>query len=121
MRESIAFSIRDFLCEGERACIDIHTKDVYGGLIMNGGQTTVRQRINITLPEETVRLIDRVTENGNRSRLIDEAVKRYVDEIGRANLKKHLKEGAIRRAERDLGLAEEWFSLEEGAWRGKRG
>ncbi|MBI4641111.1 MAG: hypothetical protein HY731_10480 [Candidatus Tectomicrobia bacterium] len=76
----------------------------------------MHRRINITLPEETVRLIDRVTERGDRSRLIDEAVKRYIEEIGRANLKARLKEGALRRAKRDLALAEEWFSLEEEAW-----
>lgn len=87
---------------------------------MNGGQITLHRRINITLPEETVRLIDRITEKGERSRLIDEAVKRYVEEIGRANLKKRVKEGAVRRAERDLSLAEQWFTLEEKLWRGRR-
>jgi len=75
----------------------------------------MHRRINITLPEETVRLIDRVTERGDRSRLIDEAVKHYIEEIGRANLKARLKEGALR-PKRDLALAEEWFSLEEEAW-----
>jgi CopG family transcriptional regulator/antitoxin EndoAI len=73
-------------------------------------------RINITLPEETVRLIDRVSKKGNRSRLIDKAVKRYVTDARRANLRKRLKEGALRRAERDLRLAGESFFLEEEAW-----
>ena len=72
-------------------------------------------RINITLPEETLKLIDRVSERGGRSRLINEAVKRYVEEMGRANLRKLLKEGARHRAERDRGLAEEWFLLHEEA------
>ena len=73
----------------------------------------MHQRVNITLPEETLNLIDRVAEKGDRSRFIDRAVKHYVKDLGRANLKKQLKEGAIRRAERDLDLAEEWFALEE--------
>ena len=60
------------------------------------------QRINITLPEETLGLIDRVAEKGNRSQFIDRAVKHYVDAVGRKNLKKLLKEGSIKRAERDL-------------------
>ena len=73
-------------------------------------------RSNITLPEETIRLIDRVCQKGNRSRLIDKAVKRYVTDARRANLRKLLKQGALRRAERDLRLAEESFFLEEEAW-----
>ena len=70
-------------------------------------------RLNITLPEETVRLIDRVAKRGNRSRLISDAVKRYVQELGRANLRRRLKQGAKRRADRDLAIAAEWFALEE--------
>jgi CopG family transcriptional regulator/antitoxin EndoAI len=74
------------------------------------------QRINITLPKETLGLIDRIVNKGSRSRFIDRAIKHYVDAIGQKNLKKLLKEGAIKRAERDLRLAEEWFTLEEEAW-----
>ncbi len=76
----------------------------------------MNQRINITLPEETLSLIDRVAEKGDRSRFIDLAIKYYVEAIGKAKLKKLLKEGAIARAERDLRMAEEWFNLEEEAW-----
>lgn len=80
----------------------------------------MHRRINVTLPEETIQLIDRVTKEGNRSRFINEAVKHYVAEIHRASLRKQLKEGAIRRAKRDLLLAEEWFDLEEEAWQKSR-
>ena len=76
----------------------------------------MHHRINITLPQETIMLIDRVAPKGDRSRLINEAVKRYVKEIGRAELRKRLKEGAIREAERDLELAAEWFPLDEETW-----
>lgn len=74
------------------------------------------QRINVTLPEETLGLIDRLIEKGERSRFIDRAVRHYVEAVGQANLKQQLKEGAVKRAERDLRLAEEWFPLEEEAW-----
>lgn len=76
----------------------------------------MHRRINITLPEETVRLIDRVSEKGDRSRLIDTAVRRYVTAARRAKLRRQLKEGALQRAERDLRIAEESFFLEEEAW-----
>lgn len=75
----------------------------------------MHRRINITLPEETVRLIDRVSAKGGRSGLIDRAVKRYVAQSRQTKLKKQLKEGALRRAKRDLRLAEESFFLEEEA------
>jgi CopG family transcriptional regulator / antitoxin EndoAI len=81
----------------------------------------MRRRINITLPDETVRLIDRVAAKGDRSRFIAEAVTHYVSATGRAELRKRLKEGALRRAERDRRLATEWFLLEAEAWpTGKR-
>jgi metal-responsive CopG/Arc/MetJ family transcriptional regulator len=38
------------------------------------------KRLNITLPERTVALMDRVAGRGQRSRLIDVAVHRYVEE-----------------------------------------
>jgi CopG family transcriptional regulator/antitoxin EndoAI len=78
--------------------------------------TTVHRRINVTLSEETLPLLDRVAEKGDRSRLIDAAVRYYIDEKGRAELKKRLKAGAIRRAARGLALAEEWLPLEEEVW-----
>ncbi len=77
----------------------------------------MHRRINITLPDETVRLIDRVTAKGDRSRFIAEAVTHYVGATGRAQLRKRLKEGALRRAERDRRLAQDWFLLDEEAWR----
>ncbi len=77
----------------------------------------MHRRINITLPDETVRLIDRVAAKGHRSNFIAEAVRHYIAHTGRARLKKQLKEGAVRRARRDRALARDWFPLEEEAWR----
>lgn len=76
----------------------------------------MHRRINITLPEETVRLIDRVAEKGNRSRVIDAAIRRYVEDVGRENLRKQVEAGAIARAERDMAITEGWFALDEEAW-----
>ena len=74
----------------------------------------------MTLPPGTLRMIDRVTEKGDRSRLIDEAVRFYVKEMGRVNLRKRLRAGAISRAERDLRVAEEWFPFENEIWRSSK-
>ena len=74
------------------------------------------RRINITLPEKTLELVDRVSKKGDRSRFINEAIKRYVREVGRAKIRKELKAAYLEGAERDRQLAEEWFFLEEESW-----
>ena len=81
----------------------------------------VHRRINITLPEETIRLIDRVARKGDRSFLISEAVRHYVSSVGKARLRRLLKEGALRHAERDLTIVEDWSSMDEEPWREPRG
>ena len=76
----------------------------------------MHRRINVTLPEETLKLMDRVSAKGQRSRLIHEAVRRYVIELRRKKLRQQLKEGYLRGAHRDRRLAEEWFLVDEEAW-----
>jgi CopG family transcriptional regulator / antitoxin EndoAI len=76
----------------------------------------MNKRLNITLPEQTVRLMDRVAGKGRRSSLIDRAVRRYVKDETRANLRKHLAESYRANASFDLQLAEEWFPMEQEAW-----
>ena len=80
----------------------------------------MRHRINITLPLETIQLIDRMTKRGGRSFLIDEAVRDYVSRRSRLHLKKRLQEGARKRAQRDLDLAQEWRFVDEEAWQKAR-
>jgi CopG family transcriptional regulator/antitoxin EndoAI len=79
------------------------------------------RRLNISLPDETVRLLDRVAPKGERSHVIAEAVTRYVAEVGSARLRKRMKDRALKRAELDLRIAAEWFPVDEDAWDGKRG
>jgi CopG family transcriptional regulator/antitoxin EndoAI len=72
-------------------------------------------RINVILPEETVRVLDHVAPRGNRSRVISDAVMHYVSSRGRSNLAEQLKAGALANARRDMAIAGEWFPLEEEA------
>ncbi len=74
---------------------------------------TAHKRVNITLPENTIQLLNRVAEKGSRSAFVDQAVHFYIKEIGVANLKKRLRAGALARATRDAATAEEWFALNE--------
>ena len=70
------------------------------------------RRLNISLPEPTVELIDLVAGKGRRSALIDRAVVRYVQEESHAEIREQIAAGARDRADRDLQLVEEWFPIE---------
>lgn len=72
-----------------------------------------KQRVNIMLPIETVKLINSIAKTGEKSGFINRAVQHYVESIGKKNLKDALRKGAGLRAKRDLKLAEEWFSLKD--------
>lgn len=74
------------------------------------------KRINITLPESTVAMLETVANNGERSTFIDAAIKRYIDEIRKQDLREQIKEGSIARAERNLQMAQEWSHLEDEVW-----
>lgn len=72
---------------------------------------TIYERVNVTLPRDTLRLIDRVSHKKNRSGFVDRAVRFYVAKTGSANLKKELRAGAQARSVRDSAIAEEWFPI----------
>ena len=76
----------------------------------------MNKRINVILPTTTVSVLDRVAAKGNRSALIDRAIRHYVETQGRQNLREQLKQEALANAERDLQMAAEWLPLEEEAW-----
>jgi len=73
------------------------------------------KRINVILPEETVRVLDRVASRGSRSQFISRAVLHYVETRSRQSLRERLKQEALANASRDLELAAAWFPLEEEA------
>ena len=76
----------------------------------------MNKRINIILPAATVAVLDNVAAKGQRSGLIDRAIRHYVSSQSRQHLRERLKQEALANAERDVGLAADWFPLEEEAW-----
>jgi CopG family transcriptional regulator/antitoxin EndoAI len=76
----------------------------------------MNRRINVILPETTVEVLAKVAPRGDRSRLIDRAIRHYVAARGRRHLRAQLKREALANADRDLVMAAEWFHLEEEAW-----
>lgn len=75
------------------------------------------KRINITLPESTVAMLETVADKGGRSTFIDAAIRKHIHEMRKEDLREQLKAGAVANAERDLEIAGEWFDLEEEVWR----
>ena len=82
---------------------------------------STNKRINVILPTATVAVLDRVAARGNRSALIDRAIRHYVQTQSQQNLRQRLKQEALANAERDLQMAAEWFPLEEEAWQVTQG
>ena len=74
------------------------------------------KRLNIILPDTTLKVLDRVTTKGDRSRFISQAVLHYVQTHSAANLRERLKQGAEVNAKLDLEIAKEWFPVEQEAW-----
>lgn len=71
------------------------------------------RRINITLPESTVTMLDSLADKGTRSIFIDEAIREHAKKLRRSHLRDQLKEGAIIHRTRDVEIAQEWFHLED--------
>jgi CopG family transcriptional regulator/antitoxin EndoAI len=80
----------------------------------------MNNRINVSLPAETVAVLDQLAGKGNRSALIDRAIRQFIKSQSRQNLRERLKQEALANAERDLHMAAQWFPLEEEAWRARR-
>lgn len=89
--------------------VAIHTKSVYN----RNMNKQIQQRVNIVLPQETLDLLDAVSKKGERSRVIDIAVRDYVSRAGKAQLRKLLIEGAVARNNRDLEVARMWGQLND--------
>lgn len=77
--------------------------------------SVMKRRINISLSDEAVRLLNRMAPKGDRSRFLEDLVKRTARD--RAQLRARLKEGAIKRAQHDREVAVEWNPLSDELWR----
>jgi CopG family transcriptional regulator/antitoxin EndoAI len=75
------------------------------------------KRINVILPETTVRTIDRIAKPGQRSRFINRAVEHYVATQSVEAVRKRLEIAAIRDRDLDREIAQDWFAVDQEAWR----
>jgi len=65
------------------------------------------KRINISIPAETLQLLDEIAPPKKRSQFIAEAITQYASEIKRLQLREQLKAGYLANAESDRQIAEE--------------
>jgi len=74
------------------------------------------KRINVILPEDTLRAIDRLAGPGQRSRFIQRAVQHYVTTASPESLRERLKTAALRDRDLDLEVAQDWFAVDQEHW-----
>jgi len=72
-----------------------------------------RKRINISIPIETLQLLDEIAPPKKRSQFVAKAITQYANEVKRLQLRERLKAGYIANAESDRKIAEEWFPIEQ--------
>jgi CopG family transcriptional regulator/antitoxin EndoAI len=74
------------------------------------------KRINIVLPETTIRTIDRLAKPGHRSRFIHEAVEHYVANRSVEALRAQLEHAAVRDRDMDREVAADWLAVDQQTW-----
>jgi metal-responsive CopG/Arc/MetJ family transcriptional regulator len=76
----------------------------------------MHQRLNISIAETTLRLLDRVVPKGDRSKFIERAVRSELARTTKTRLRRALAEGYRQRAEEDRALTAEWDRLSAQVW-----
>jgi len=73
-------------------------------------------RLNITLPEELVRQIDKLVKPGQKSSFIAETLKEKIERIQSEKLQKMLEEGYKARNSESRSIAEEFRTIDLEGW-----
>jgi CopG family transcriptional regulator/antitoxin EndoAI len=74
------------------------------------------KRLNIVLPETTIRTIDRIVKPGERSRFINQAVQHYVANRSLDVLRARLESAALRDQDIDREVAADWLAVDQQQW-----
>ena len=74
------------------------------------------KRINIVLPETTIRTIDRMARPGQRSRFINQAVQHFVANRSMEALRAELEHAAVRDRDLDREVAADWSAVDQETW-----
>ena len=74
------------------------------------------RRINIVLPDTTIRTIDRMAKPGERSRFINRAVEHYISTQSAEAVQKRLEAALIRDADIDREVNADWAVADNETW-----
>lgn len=75
------------------------------------------KRINIVLPESTIRTISRIAAPGQRSRFINEALQHFVANRSAEALRAQLERAVLRDQDLDREVAADWLAVDQETWR----
>lgn len=75
------------------------------------------KRINVILPDKTLKGIDRLVRRGQRSRFIQRAVDHYLASASQQALEERVRQAAVRDRDLDLEIASDWFAVDREQWR----
>jgi hypothetical protein len=75
------------------------------------------KRINIILPEATIRTLNRLAKPRERSRFIDNAVRHYAATRSTEALREQLKQAFLRDRDLEAATMAEWAAVDSEAWR----
>jgi len=73
-------------------------------------------RMNITIPEELARQVEKLTNPRKRSQFISEALKHRIEEIQRERVQKALEEGYKARKEESHLITKEFEAVDLEGW-----
>ncbi|MEE8552076.1 MAG: ribbon-helix-helix protein, CopG family [Desulfobacterales bacterium] len=73
-------------------------------------------RLNITLPKELVRSLNKLAGSRKRSRFISEAIRQQIEQIKKRELENLLEEGYRASAKESLDHAKEFESVDLEGW-----
>jgi hypothetical protein len=76
----------------------------------------LNKRINIVLPETTIRAMSRIARPGERSRFIDQAVRHFVAHSSSEAIRMQLEKAAIRDRDLDREIGNDWQAVDNEAW-----
>lgn len=74
------------------------------------------KRINVIMPTDTIRTIDRMVRPGQRSEFITRAVEHYVATQSAEAIQKLLEVTAVRDRDLDQQVLEDWFEVDQQSW-----
>ena len=75
------------------------------------------RRINVVLPESTIKSLSKVAKPGERSRFIDKAVRHYISNQSKAAVRALLEKTAIRDIDLNRQIMDDWADVDRESWR----